>query len=150
MLLTLSTFGQKLFRNRNDKKLAWNLLLKMIPFAPISKSLFEIKQRNSMFSVIAIWHLVTIAVIFLVSRRTSRGLVLLTIHQLTPTAFSHLIRISAAASGTERFQHILFKCFCVSPNIHQLWSMAELQFSGSRRDLAEEWLQPLHGHVWMC
>lgn len=38
--------------------------------------------------------------------------------------------------------NIFYLSAFVSPNIQQLWSMAELQFSGSRRDLAvEKWVQ---------
>lgn len=54
--------------------------------------------------------------------------------------------------GSDDFNIFYLSAF-VSPNIQQLWSMAELQFSGSRRDLAVEkgggggGVQPL---CWLC
>lgn len=62
----------------------------------------------------------------------------LIIPQLTPAAFSHLIGISAAAPSDWTDSDIFYLSAFVRPNIQQLWSVAELQFSGSRRDLAAE------------
>ena len=70
--------------------------------------------------------------------KRSRRFSLPIIPLLTPFPFSLTwLEFLPWPLGLDDFNIFYLTAF-VSPNIQQLWSMAELQFSGSRRDLAVE------------